>query len=70
MLGEFDKPRTLVAGDKFKGGGLVTFSVITDTVVSDTEGVVVGNYTTGESYQGIMPSGVFVVTSGSIKLWK
>lgn len=69
MLSEYDKPRTLVAGDSFNGGGQITFTVLADAVISDGEGNIIGSYVAGNSYQSNVPKSNFVVTSGSIKLW-
>lgn len=68
MKNMYDAPRVVNTGEKFKGGNLITFAVIDEAVISDGEGVVIGTYEAGSSYQDVMPEGVFVVTSGSIKI--
>ena len=60
---------TLNAGETFRGGYNIQVTVITAAVISDAEGNVFGSYEAGTSYEGLMPNGVFTVTSGSIKIW-
>lgn len=67
--GKYENPRTLVMGDSFSGGEVITMTVLESVVIEDGEGNVFGKYGEGISYQGLIPSGTFTVASGSIKLW-
>jgi hypothetical protein len=69
MSGNYKTPITVYEGDTFRGGQLITLTAITVVQVSDTEGNVFGAYEAGNTYQGVMPQGVFVISSGSAKLW-
>ena len=67
----FSTPNNVVinTGEGFIGGRLIQFTVLTDTVISDSDGNAFGSGTAGESLEGKFPQGVFTVTSGSIKIW-